>query len=60
MTLQEEQQREMAILQEINFYQMSIYQKEAEIAMTKQEMTKLDWQLKELRNEFKQTELWPN
>lgn len=52
MTLQEEQQREMDILQQINFYQMSIYQHEADIAMNKQEIVRLDWQLKELRNEF--------
>lgn len=53
MTLQEEQEREMAILQQINLYQMDIYQKEVDIALTKQEMLKLDWQLNELRNEFR-------
>lgn len=54
MSLQEEQEREMAILQQINMYQLGIYQMEADIAANKMEITKLDWQLKELRNEFQQ------
>ncbi len=52
MTLQEERQREMAILQQINFYEMSIYQKEMDIAADKKQITMLQWQLKELRHEF--------
>lgn len=52
MTLQEEQQREMAILQQINFYEMSIHQKEMDIALDKKQITVLEWQLKELRHEF--------
>lgn len=52
MTLQEEQQREMAILQQINFYEMSIHQKEMDIAADKKQITVLEWQLKELRHEF--------
>lgn len=52
MTLQEEQQREMAILQQINFYEMSIHQKEMDIALDKKQITALEWQLKELRHEF--------
>jgi hypothetical protein len=54
MSLQEEQEREIAILQQINMYQLGIYQMEAGIAASKMEITKLDWQLKELRNEFQQ------
>lgn len=52
MTLQEERQREMAILQQINFYEMSIYQKEMDIAADKKQITMLHWQLEELRHEF--------
>ena len=52
MTLQEEQQREMAILQQINFYEMSIHQKEMDIAADKKQITMLQWQLKELHHEF--------
>ena len=52
MTLQEERQREMAIMQQINFYEMSIYQKEMDIAADKKQITMLQWQLKELRHEF--------
>ena len=52
MTLQEEQQREMAILQQINFYEISINQKEMDIAADKKQITMLQWQLKELRHEF--------
>lgn len=52
MTIQEEQHREMAILQQINFYEMSIHQKEMDIAADKQQITRLQWQLKELRHEF--------
>jgi hypothetical protein len=54
MSLQEEQEREIAILQQINMYQLGIYKMEADIAASKMEITKLDWQLKELRNEFQQ------
>ena len=54
MSLQEEQEREMAILQQINMYQLGIYKMEADIAASKMEIAKLDWQLKELRNEFQQ------
>lgn len=52
MTLQEEQQREMAILQQINFYEMCIHQKEMDIAADKKQITALEWQLKELCHEF--------
>lgn len=53
MTLQEEQEREMAIKQQIHNYQMDIYRLEDCISLNKQEMLKLDWQLQELRNEYR-------
>lgn len=56
MTLKEEQKREMAILQQINLYQMDIYRLEANIAANKMEIAKLDWQLKELRDEYRNGE----
>lgn len=52
MTLAEEQRREMAILQQINFYEMSIHQKEMDIAADRKQITTLQWQLRELRHEF--------
>lgn len=52
MTVQEEQRREMAIMQEINFYAMEIHRKEQDIAIAKGEIEKLNWQLTQLRHEF--------
>lgn len=53
MTVQEEQRREMAIMQEINFYAMEIHRKEQDIAIAKGEIEKLNWQLSQLRYEFR-------
>ena len=46
----------MAILQQMNLYQMEIYRLEANIAANKMEIAKLDWQLKELRDEYRNGE----
>lgn len=53
MTLQEEQEREFAILREINSHQMSIYRKEMKIVTLKSKITQLDWALQELQQEFR-------
>jgi hypothetical protein len=53
MTVQEEQDREMAIMAEINSYALEIHRREQDIAIAKGEIEKLNWQLTQLRYEFR-------
>ena len=54
MSLQEEQRQEMAIMQEINSYALEIHRYEQEIAIAKGAIEKLNWQLTQLRYEFRE------